>query len=47
MAMAARDGDGRTRAMLDHVIATHSAELTAILQRYGVKLYKPSVTAAR
>lgn len=47
MAMAARSGDSRTRERLDHVIATHSAELTAILERYGVKLYKPSMTAAR
>jgi mxaJ protein len=42
MAMGAREGDIKTRNRLDRVIGTHSAELQAILQRFGVKLYKPA-----
>ena len=47
MAMAARLGDNATRDRLDKVIAAHAAELTAILERNGVKLYKPSDIATR
>jgi mxaJ protein len=47
MAMAARLGDTATRDRLDKVIAAHAAELTAILERNGVKLYKPSDVGLR
>jgi mxaJ protein len=42
MAMGARLNDKETRAKLDRVIAAHAAELTAILNRNGVKLIKPT-----
>jgi mxaJ protein len=48
MAMAARLGDKATHDKLDRVVGSHAAELTALLERYGVKLYKPTdMTAAR
>jgi mxaJ protein len=46
MAMAARSGDTATKAKLDAVIAAHAADLTKILARNGVKLYRPSDMAA-
>ncbi|MGP6189930.1 MAG: quinoprotein dehydrogenase-associated putative ABC transporter substrate-binding protein [Vulcanimicrobiaceae bacterium] len=46
MAMAARVGDKTTRDKLDRVVGAHSAELTALLARYGVKLYKPTDMSA-
>jgi mxaJ protein len=42
MAMAARNGDKRTRDALDAVIGKDKAQLTRILERYGVRLYQPS-----
>lgn len=42
MAMAARNGDTRTRDALDAVIGKDKAQLTRILERYGVRLYTPS-----
>jgi mxaJ protein len=48
MAMAARAGDSATRDKLDRVVGSHATELTALLARYGVKLYKPTdMTASR
>ena len=47
MSMAARLGDTATQARLDRVIAAHKAELTAILARNGVKLYRPSDVASQ
>jgi mxaJ protein len=45
MSMAARLGDTKTRDRLDRVIAAHAGELTAILERGGVRLYKPADVA--
>ena len=47
MSMAVRIGDTATRAKLDRVIAAHKPELTAILARNGVKLYRPSDVASQ
>jgi len=41
MAMGARNGDTATQSRLNRVIAAHASELTAILTRNGVSLYKP------
>jgi len=46
MSMAVRLGDKATQAKLDRVIAAHKAELTAILSRNGVKLYRPPDVAS-
>jgi mxaJ protein len=45
MAMAVRESDTARAALLNRVIALHKNELTAILARNGVKLYKPSEVA--
>jgi mxaJ protein len=47
MAMGARNGDEAMRDRLNRVIDAHAAELTAILARNGVKLFKPSDMAAQ
>ena len=47
MSMAARLGDSKMRDRLDRVIAAHKAQLTAILARYGVKLYQPADVASQ
>ena len=41
MAMAARQGDSVTRDRLNGVIQKQKASLNAILERFGVRLYKP------
>jgi mxaJ protein len=41
MAMGVRQNDESLKNALDEVIAKHGAELTSILNRYGVKLYLP------
>jgi mxaJ protein len=46
MAMAARVGDTATHDKLDRVVAAHSTALTALLARYGVKLYQSTDTTA-
>lgn len=43
MSMGARLKDTQTRDRLDSVIKTHKSALDAILEQYGVKLYKPQV----
>jgi len=45
MAMGARTGDNATRGRLNRVIDAHAHELTAILARNGVMLYKPQDVA--
>jgi mxaJ protein len=47
MSMAARLGDTKMRDRLNAVIGAHAAELTAILERNGVRLYKPADIAAQ
>lgn len=47
MAMGARAGDQAMRDRLNRVIDAHAADLTAILARNGVKLFKPSDVAAQ
>lgn len=47
MAMGVRLHDSATRDRLNAVIAAHSVELTRILARAGVRLYKPSDVATR
>ena len=42
MAMATRSDDKALRSRLDQVVASHKAELDAILTSYGVKLYQPT-----
>jgi mxaJ protein len=41
MAMAVRKGDEELKKQLDEAIDLHKAELTAILDKSGVKLYEP------
>jgi hypothetical protein len=41
MSMAVREGDEELKKQLDDVIAQHQAELTAILNGNGVRLYTP------
>jgi mxaJ protein len=41
MSMAVREGDEELKKQLDGVIAQHQAELTAILNGNGVRLYTP------
>lgn len=41
MAMATRTGDTQLTAKINRVIAQHKNELTAVLGKYGVKLYVP------
>jgi mxaJ protein len=41
ISMGVREGDDALKQQLDRVIVGHEAELTAILTRYGVKLYTP------
>jgi mxaJ protein len=41
MAMGVREGDDELKKQLDDVIAAHQAELTAILNENGVRLYTP------
>ena len=47
MAMGARGGDTAMRDRLNRVIDAHATQLTAILARNGVKLYKPTDVAAQ
>ncbi len=47
MAMAVRSGDNATREKLNRVIAEHAGDLTRILARNGVKLYKPTEVSAQ
>ena len=47
MAMGVRLKDTVTRDRLNSVIAAHAVELTRILARDGVKLYKPGDVATR
>jgi hypothetical protein len=39
--MGVREGDEAMKTKLDQVIVGREAEITAILTRYGVKLYTP------
>jgi mxaJ protein len=41
MAMGVREGDEALKKQLDEIIASHQAELTAILNENGVRLYTP------
>jgi mxaJ protein len=41
MAMGVREGDEALKKQLDEIIASHQAELTAILNDNGVRLYTP------
>jgi hypothetical protein len=41
MAMGVREGDEALKKQLDEIIASHQAELTAILNQNGVRLYTP------
>ena len=41
LSLGVRDGDDAVITRLDHVLADHQSELTAILTQYGVKLYTP------
>jgi mxaJ protein len=45
MSMATRPGDKVLAAKLERVIAQHKAELNAILNQYGVRLYQPSASS--
>jgi len=47
MAMAVRSGDNATREKLNRVISQHASDLTSILARNGVKLYKPTEVSAQ
>jgi hypothetical protein len=41
MSMGVREGDETLKKRLDEIIAKHQAELTAILNDSGVRLYTP------
>lgn len=45
MSMATRPGDKALAAKLERVISQHRAELTSILNEYGVRLYQPSASS--
>ncbi len=47
MAMGVRAGDTKTRDRLNAVIDAHRSQLTAILTRNGVRLFKPNDLAVR
>jgi hypothetical protein len=47
MSMAARLGDTKMRDRLNAVIGARAAELTAILERNGVRLYSPADIAGQ
>jgi mxaJ protein len=44
MSMGVRAGDDSLKKRLDNVIVKHQAELTSILNQYGVELYTPQQT---
>ncbi len=41
MAMATRSNDARLHAEVEHVIATHQAQLTAVLRQYNIRFFVP------
>ena len=41
MAMATRSNDPRLHAEVEHVIATHQAQLTAVLREYNIRFFIP------
>jgi mxaJ protein len=46
VAMGVRKGDHALRDQMNHFIAQHGAEITALLQTYGVPLVEPQLSSA-